>query len=147
MPFGDGAFGDQISVILASKVLNEVVCSNLLTLEAVVLFKIQEISSKTANSLSSDLWSYTSSDTTKHRFYGQREGSSTNPYLPTPVCMADMLLDGTYPVHVWGPGLIIVQIETPSPCRDAMRGKYNTVHKMYVYYLIINRVKRIITGM
>ena len=36
-------------------------------------------------------------------FYGQREGSSTNPYLPTPVCMEDMLLDGTYPVHVWGP--------------------------------------------
>ena len=27
--------------------------------------------------------------------YGQRVGYSTNPYLPTPVCMADMLYDGT----------------------------------------------------
>ena len=34
--------------------------------------------------------------------YGQRVGYSTNPYLPTPVCMADRY-DGTYPVHVWGP--------------------------------------------
>ena len=36
-------------------------------------------------------------------FLWTKGGFFDESYLPTPVCMADMLLDGTYPVHVWGP--------------------------------------------